>query len=95
MAWDGLDYAFMSPVFNSITKVGYGAAFDIDELAHAVKSCDLPVIALGGAVLSSPFRGSPASSMGFLEIKRCSGSRKFGSGIVSWIDAVDLIIFYP
>lgn len=65
MEWGGLDYAFMSPVFNSITKVGYGAAFDIDELTHAVKCCDLPVIALGGAVLSSPFRVPPASSVGF------------------------------
>ncbi|QCR24535.1 thiamine phosphate synthase [Pontibacter sp. SGAir0037] len=42
------DYAFLSPVFNSISKEGYKAAFAPAELALAVRQSNLPVVALGG-----------------------------------------------
>lgn len=42
----GLDYFFISPVFNSISKPGYNAAFDMEELSKIVKGKN--AIALGG-----------------------------------------------
>lgn len=47
--WRELDYAFLSPLFDSISKVGYAAAaFDPDELAAALRAARMPVYALGG-----------------------------------------------
>ena len=48
LEWGGLDYLFISPVFDSISKESHTAAFEPKALAHAVKGCDVPVIALGG-----------------------------------------------
>ena len=44
----GLDYAFLSPVFDSISKQGYTAAFDSEALKEAVSKAACPIIALGG-----------------------------------------------
>ena len=46
--YGSLDYAFLSPIFNSISKAGYQAAFDLDELAESVQTSHIPLIALGG-----------------------------------------------
>lgn len=47
--WGDLDYAFLSPIYNSISKQGYSAAqFSDEDLRAAIKSCGCPVIALGG-----------------------------------------------
>ena len=47
---EGLDYVWLSPVFNSISKPGYGAAFTPQELdaAAAQGIIDERVMALGG-----------------------------------------------
>ncbi|MDO4462210.1 MAG: thiamine phosphate synthase [Bacteroidia bacterium] len=47
---DRLDYCFLSPIFNSISKEGYNATFTIEELetARDNKLIDNKVIALGG-----------------------------------------------
>lgn len=48
-----VDYMFLSPIFNSISKEGYGAAFSREELSEA-KKYDLlnaKVYALGGVSL--------------------------------------------
>lgn len=42
------DYLFLSPVFNSISKEGYGAGFMLDQLRNANGLIDHKVIALGG-----------------------------------------------
>ena len=51
-----LDYAFLSPIFDSISKAGYSAAFDHKELSAAVAQAPMPVYALGG-------KASPAAPM--------------------------------
>lgn len=45
-----LSYVFLSPIFNSISKQGYGAAFAPEQLANAAARGDIDerVIALGG-----------------------------------------------
>ena len=49
----GLDYVFLSPVFNSISKQGYQSAYTDDQLVEAANSgiIDSSVIALGGVTL--------------------------------------------
>ncbi|KAK9836171.1 hypothetical protein WJX81_006709 [Elliptochloris bilobata] len=43
-----LDYVFLSPIYNSISKKGYSAAFRIEDLPPALARARYPVIALGG-----------------------------------------------
>ncbi|WP_404818013.1 thiamine phosphate synthase [Reichenbachiella ulvae] len=44
-----LDYAFLSPIFNSISKQGYKAAFDVSILGEALNmKHPFPIYALGG-----------------------------------------------
>ena len=43
-----LDYIFLSPIFDSISKQGYAAAFDHEDLKHFLSSTGHTVIALGG-----------------------------------------------
>ncbi|MCJ8165130.1 thiamine phosphate synthase [Pontibacter sp. E15-1] len=43
-----LDYAFLSPVFQSISKKDYPAAFTSDDLKAALPKATLPLVALGG-----------------------------------------------
>lgn len=45
-----VDYCFLSPIFDSISKVGYGSAFSLEELEVARDKglIDKKVVALGG-----------------------------------------------
>jgi len=42
------DYVFLSPIFDSISKKDYKAAFDLETLSPILKSMPVKVIALGG-----------------------------------------------
>ncbi len=42
------EYLFISPIFNSISKQGYQAAFELDDLADAMSRSKYPVIGMGG-----------------------------------------------
>lgn len=42
------DYVFLSPIFQSISKEGYGSGFSLEELREAKGVIDDKVIALGG-----------------------------------------------
>lgn len=47
--WQNLDYAFLSPIFDSISKEGYlSASFDEQEVAKAMQQAQMDVYALGG-----------------------------------------------
>lgn len=44
-----LDYAFLSPIYDSISKQGYGAAaFERNQLQATLANCPTPIVALGG-----------------------------------------------
>lgn len=42
------DYAFLSPIFDSISKKGYGSRFSAEVLRELLKSTERKVFALGG-----------------------------------------------
>jgi thiamine-phosphate pyrophosphorylase len=47
--WQCLDYAFLSPIFDSISKKGYlSGSFDPQEVKLALAAAPMPVYALGG-----------------------------------------------
>ena len=50
-----MDYVFLSPIFNSISKIGYHSAFTLGELAKAASDgiIDSKVIALGGVTVDA------------------------------------------
>ena len=45
---ENYEYVFLSPIFNSISKKGYNAAFDMDELKAGLAKSTQAVVALGG-----------------------------------------------
>ncbi|MBM3758699.1 MAG: thiamine phosphate synthase [Acidobacteria bacterium] len=45
---EGADYAYLSPIFKSSSKPGYGPALGLDTLRRVVEAVSIPVIALGG-----------------------------------------------
>lgn len=51
---ESLDYAFLSPVFNSISKEGYSSAFDLKFLGDAIAKAKCPILALGGNMMFRP-----------------------------------------
>ncbi len=48
-----MDYLFLSPIFNSISKCGYNSGFSTEQLIEAHKIIDNKVIALGGVTLKN------------------------------------------
>lgn len=50
--WGQLSYAFLSPIFDSISKDEYKAAFDTDSLHADVACCNIPLFALGGKLVA-------------------------------------------
>ena len=60
----GLDYYFLSPVFDSVSKAGYRSAIDLGEVAEAFRQKALPaeVYALGGI---TPNRVQQVKQAGF------------------------------
>jgi thiamine-phosphate pyrophosphorylase len=49
----GIDYVFLSPLFDSISKKNYTAQFNHAELKDALKKTKMDVIALGGLKLEN------------------------------------------
>lgn len=45
---EGADYALFSPVFDPLSKAGYGPAQGPARLAEAARAVSIPVLALGG-----------------------------------------------
>lgn len=45
---ENYDYAFLSPIFDSISKAGYKSKFDLKELKGFLKNRKEKIIALGG-----------------------------------------------
>ncbi len=49
----GVQYATLSPTFESASKPGYRPMFDVDDLAAITAKAGLPVIALGGIAVAT------------------------------------------
>lgn len=58
----GFSYAFLSPIFGSISKPGYVTEVSRSEMYQALSEIDLPVFALGGI---EPSRVAEALALGF------------------------------
>lgn len=66
-----LDYCFLSPVFDSLSKAGYSGRFSPENVREALHRLDIPVVALGGVTperLPSIHRAgfSAAAVLGYL-----------------------------
>lgn len=59
---DFVDYCFLSPIYDSISKEGYRAGFDYESLRSKLAQITVPVFALGGI---DPTRIGDVISLGF------------------------------
>jgi thiamine-phosphate pyrophosphorylase len=61
---EGADYALFSPVFDPLSKSGYGPAQGLERLAAAARSVSMPVLALGGVTWDNAPRCVEAGAAG-------------------------------
>jgi thiamine-phosphate pyrophosphorylase len=60
----GADYAFYAPVFESVSKPGYGPALRLEALARACAAVKIPVLALGGISMENAHQCMAAGAAG-------------------------------
>jgi len=82
-----VDYAFLSPIYDSISKVGYKSAFSIDELksffSGVVEKKSIPVYALGGVDKDNL---EELEQMGFSGAALLGGIWNYADPLQAWID---------
>jgi thiamine-phosphate pyrophosphorylase len=60
----GADYAFYAPVFEPLSKPGYGPVLGLDALARACAAVRIPVLALGGVSAENAYECAAAGAAG-------------------------------
>lgn len=73
-AAEGADYAFLSPIFPSPSKPGYGPPLGLDILHLACAAAGIPVLALGGVNEGNAPLCVAAGAAGFASISAFPGT---------------------
>lgn len=60
----GADYAFCAPVFESVSKPGYGPALGLEALTRVCAAVKIPVLALGGVSVQNAHECMTAGAAG-------------------------------
>ncbi len=71
---EGADYVYLSPIFPSPSKPGYGPPLGLDVLAEAARRSRIPVLALGGVNAGNIPQCLAAGAAGFASISYFGGS---------------------
>lgn len=58
----GYTYLTLSPIYDSISKIGYKSQFDFNNLSKIIPECKIPIIALGGI---TPDKITQVTTLGF------------------------------
>ena len=66
---EGADYVFFGPIFETPTKIKFGAPQGINRLAEVSKSVRIPVIAIGGITLENAADCFAAGAAGIAAIR--------------------------
>ncbi|KAK9837817.1 hypothetical protein WJX74_005689 [Apatococcus lobatus] len=86
-----LDYAFLSPIFDSISKAGYSAAFaDHEQLSAAVAASSVPLFALGGIEESTVRQGQDLNFVGVAALGSIWNSSSAPDAVSRLLDACAL-----
>ncbi|KAL4859419.1 Thiamine-phosphate synthase [Chlorella vulgaris] len=81
-----LDYCFLSPIYSSISKPGYEAAFQHSELEAALAGARHPVLALGG-VTADKF--GELAGLGFAGAALLGAVWGAGDTLAAWQEAAE------
>lgn len=65
---EGADYVYLSPIFESFSKAGYGPALGLDVLGEACRRVKIPVLALGGVSRANEMSCMEAGAAGIAGI---------------------------
>lgn len=72
---EGASYAFLSPIYPSPSKPGYGPALGLVILAEACRRVRIPVLALGGVDEHNAVACAGAGAAGFASISAFLGAQ--------------------
>jgi thiamine-phosphate pyrophosphorylase len=65
---EGADYVYLSPIFESSSKPGYGPVLGLEALRRAAEMVSIPVIALGGITIENELKCVDAGAAGIAGI---------------------------
>jgi thiamine-phosphate pyrophosphorylase len=71
---EGADYAYLSPIFASPSKPGYGPSLGLDLLREACRRVRIPVLALGGVDETNAPACVASGAAGFASISAFAAS---------------------
>lgn len=83
---DGADFVTFSPVFESLSKPGYGPAVGPDTLAMVCKSLTIPVFALGGVHKDNAVVALKSGAYGIAVISAVMSAEEPGQAVRDIID---------
>jgi thiamine-phosphate pyrophosphorylase len=72
---EGADYVYLSPIYDSPSKPGYGPALGVEALAAACSRLRIPVLALGGVDETRALECVAAGAAGFASISAFAASQ--------------------
>jgi thiamine-phosphate pyrophosphorylase len=82
-AKEGADYVFFGPVFETPSKVPFGAPHGLAKLAEVCRTVSIPVIAIGGITLENARSCRDAGAAGIAAIRLFQRNRNVGEIVAS------------
>ena len=85
---EGADFVVFGPVYEPISKKGYGPPAGVDRLKEAVAAADIPVYAIGGITPERAAELRDSGAAGVAVIGAVMGARDPASAVEEMLDAL-------
>lgn len=89
---DGVDYAFVSPVFATLSKPEYGPPLRTDGLLQLATAVDIPIYALGGITPNNAGDCLPAGAAGIAVMGAVMGANDPAAVTAALLAAIESVV---